>query len=81
MNLYLELLGYLGTALVVVSMTMSSLIRLRVINIVGSAIGAADSLASGVYPMAVMNLSLIVINLCHLIRDRRRGTTPPRKEI
>ena len=37
----IELIGYLGSALVVASMLMSSVVKLRVINTIGSGIFAA----------------------------------------
>ena len=40
----IEMVGYLGSALVVASMLMSSVIKLRVINTVGSGIFAAYAL-------------------------------------
>ena len=80
MNLYLEIFGYVGTALVVLSMTMTSVTRLRLLNTLGSAMGAAYALIGGVYPMALMNLCLIGIHLYRLLRDRRRGAESPRRE-
>ena len=38
MDIYLEIVGYIGTILVVVSMMMSSLTKLRIVNICGSII-------------------------------------------
>ena len=43
-KLLIELFGYLGSALVVVSMLMSSVVRLRVINTIGSVIFAIYAL-------------------------------------
>ena len=39
--LALELFGYLGSFLVLISMLMTSVVRLRIINLIGSAIFAA----------------------------------------
>jgi hypothetical protein len=80
MNPYLEFFGYIGTALVVVSMMMTSVTRLRVLNICGSVIGAIYALIGGVYPMALMNICLIGINLYRLVRDGRGGAEQSRKE-
>lgn len=72
--IWLEIFGYIGTALVVVSMMMTSLAWLRALNISGSVISAIYSALSGAWPIVVMNISLIVINAFHLIRERtRRG--------
>ena len=63
-----ELIGYLGSALVVVSMLMTSVVRLRVINLMGSAIFTVYALLIKSYPTAVMNLFLVGINVYHLFR-------------
>lgn len=63
-----ELIGYFGSALVLVSMLMISVIRLRVINLIGSVIFAAYALMIQSYPTAVMNICLAGINIYHLVR-------------
>ncbi len=67
-RLMIELIGYLGSALVVVSMLMTSVVKLRVVNTVGSAIFMGYALVIGSYPTALMNLCLIAINLYQLYR-------------
>lgn len=68
----IELIGYLGSALVVVSMLMSSVVKLRIINTIGSGIFAAYALMIHSYPTALMNLCLIGINLYNLMKLRRK---------
>lgn len=63
-----ELIGYLGSALVLVSMLMTSVIRLRVINLTGSVIFAVYALMIRSYPTAVMNICLAGVNIYHLVR-------------
>ena len=46
----IELVGYLGSALVVASMLMSSVVKLRVINTLGSGIFAVYALMIHSYP-------------------------------
>ena len=67
-NMIVELIGYLGSALVVVSMLMTSVVRLRVINLVGSVIFTCYALIIRSYPTAAMNLFLVGINIFHLVR-------------
>lgn len=64
----IELVGYLGSALVVVSMLMSSVVKLRVINTVGSIIFAIYALIIHSYPTAIMNFFLVAINIYNLIK-------------
>lgn len=63
-----EMIGYLGSILVVVSMLMSSVVKLRVINTIGSGIFAAYALMIHSYPTALMNACLVGINVYNLVR-------------
>ncbi len=67
-EILIELFGYLGSTLVVVSMLMASLVKLRVINTIGSVISAIYAFIIGSFPLALMNICLIVINLYGLYR-------------
>ena len=64
----IELFGYLGSFLVVFSMLMSSVVKLRVINMIGSLVSGTYALIIGSFPLALMNGCLIVINAYNLIR-------------
>ncbi len=65
---WIEAFGYLGSALVVVSMLMSSVVKLRIINMIGSIIFAVYALIIKSYPTALMNFFLVGINIYHLMR-------------
>ena len=69
----LELFGYVGTALVVISMMMKSINKLRILNMCGSVISATYSAICGTWPIVLMNISLIAINSFHLIHDRYKS--------
>ena len=73
MNIYLEILGYIGTALVIVSMMMTSVVRLRLFNIAGSIISIIYAALSGTWPIVVLNATLAVINSVQLVRERFTG--------
>lgn len=64
----IEAIGYLGSALVLVSMLMTSVVRLRIINLIGSVIFAGYAIAIRSYPTAIMNICLAGINVYHLVR-------------
>lgn len=71
----IELVGYLGSLLVVVSMLMTSVIRLRIVNSIGAGIFTVYALIIQSYPTALMNFCLVVINIYHLTRmykDKRK---------
>ena len=73
-SLYLELFGYLGSFLVVISMLMSSVIKLRVINITGSIISGTYALIIGSFPLALMNICLIIINVYNILKLKKEKT-------
>ena len=68
MNIWLEIFGYIGSALVVVSLLMASVVKLRIINTIGSVISGTYALIIGSFPLALMNISLIIINLYYLYK-------------
>ncbi len=61
-----ELLGYLASLFVAISLMMRSLTRLRVINLVGCLLFVVYGLIIGAYPVAVMNTFILLVNLYHL---------------
>ena len=63
---YLEYVGYLASLLVAVSLMMRSIVRLRWVNTAGAATFVFYGLAIGSYPVALMNLFIIGINLYYL---------------
>ncbi len=64
----LEIIGYIGSFLVVISMLMSSIVKLRVINTIGSVISGIYAVICGALPLALMNLCLIIINVVNLVK-------------
>ena len=71
MNILLEVFGYIGTALIILSMTMKSMNKLRVLNLSGSIISIIYSLIIVAWPTVVLNLCLAMINIFHLIKEHR----------
>ena len=65
-----ELIGYIGSALVLVSFLMASVVKLRVVNAVGSTIFAVYALLIRSYPTMIMNICLVLINLYYLWKLR-----------
>ena len=65
---WLEFVGYLGSALVIVSMLMTSIVKLRIVNTVGSVIFCAYAFCIRSYPTAAMQICLIIINVVNLFR-------------
>ena len=65
-----EIIGYVGSALVLVSFLMASVVKLRVVNAVGSTIFAVYALLIRSYPTMIMNICLVLINLYYLWKLR-----------
>lgn len=70
-QLLYELIGYVASALVAISMLMSSILRLRLINLVGSAAFTLYGVLIHAYPVAAVNGFIVVINLFYLHRMLR----------
>ncbi len=71
MNIFLELFGYLGTALVLLSMMMNSMTKLRCVNILGSVVSMIYAILVNTWPVVFLNLGMILINTAQLLRTRR----------
>lgn len=67
-KLLLEIIGYVGSALIVISMMMTSVLRLRLVNILGCGISICYAIAVKAYPVAFLNAFLIVVNMAKIIQ-------------
>ena len=67
-QLLLEIFGYIGSAFVVISMLMTNVVKLRIVNMVGSVISGTYALIIGSLPLGIMNFCLIVINAINLFK-------------
>ena len=65
-ELLIELFGYLGSFLVLVSFLMTSVVKLRIVNTIGGLIFMTYAFIIKSYPTAIMNLCLVFINLYYL---------------
>ena len=68
MNVYLEIFGYVGMALVLVSMMMTSVKWLRILNMSGALICAIYGSLTYTWPTALLNIGLLIIQMVQLIR-------------
>ncbi|MDX1663249.1 MAG: GNAT family N-acetyltransferase [Candidatus Promineifilaceae bacterium] len=62
----LEAIGYAGSLLVAVSLMMRSILRLRVINLIGAALFVVYGLLIRAYPIAAVNFFIVLIDLYYL---------------
>ncbi len=80
MNLFMEMVGYLGTALVIVSMLMTSVTKLRVINICGALLALIYGVFTATWPNVLLNGTLILINVAQLVRSYRLSNKEEKNE-
>ena len=64
----LQAVGYFSTLLVLVSFLMTSVVKLRLVNLIGSGIFVVFALLTKSYPTAIMNIGICAINIYFLIR-------------
>jgi hypothetical protein len=67
----LELFGYAASALIAISLMMSSILRLRIINLAGAAAFATYGLLIHAYPVVVLNSCIVLVNVFYLVRMLR----------
>jgi hypothetical protein len=78
MSPWLEVVGWVGSAILVTSLLQSRLLRLRQLNLVASVLLVAYNALVGVWPMVAMNVAIVGINLwhlAHLLRTRHDPST------
>ncbi len=74
-EIFMEVFGYIGTALVIFSMLMTSVVKLRVFNICGSTISMIYAIFGNSWPIVLLNASLVIINVFQLIRMKKTKKT------
>lgn len=72
MNIWLEVFGWIGTAIVLSSMLMTNINNLRIVNITGSVVSAIYAALCNTWPVVFLNLGMIIINVAQLIRVRKQ---------
>ncbi len=71
--MWIEILGYLASALIAVSMIMVSVVRLRIINLLGSTLFIVYALLLPSVPVLIANLFIVAVNIWHLNKSFRNG--------
>lgn len=63
-----EIIGYIASVLVAVSLMMSKIVKLRVVNMIGAAIFSLYGVLIGSIPVAGMNGFIVLINVYYLYK-------------
>ncbi len=69
---WVELIGYTGSVLVALSLMMASLLRLRMINLLGALAFTAYGLLIRAYPVAVLNGLIVAVDAYYLVQMLRQ---------
>lgn len=69
-----EVLGYLASVMVAISLMMKDIVKLRVLNFVGCALFSAYGAAIEAWPVAGMNAFIACINVYYLVKMYRENT-------
>ncbi|MFA5624265.1 MAG: hypothetical protein WC966_04300 [Bradymonadales bacterium] len=68
MSTVLEVIGYIGSVVIITSLMMTSIVKLRVINAIGAVIIVVFSILTNSYPNALMNMGAFIIDIYYLYR-------------
>ncbi|MDO6762479.1 hypothetical protein [Agarivorans sp. 1_MG-2023] len=63
---WIEWFGYLASVVVAISLTMSSIVKLRWLNMIGAALFSSYGFVIGAMPVALLNLFIVFANIYYL---------------
>ncbi len=69
---WVEIIGYTGSVLIAVSLTMNNIWRLRWINLFGAATFAVYGLLTQTYPVFALNSFITLTDIFYLVQIKRR---------
>lgn len=67
LNIY-HIIGYLASIIIAISMTMSSIVKFRIINLMGATLFFIYGIMIGALPVAMLNGFIISVDIYYLIR-------------
>jgi hypothetical protein len=70
-HFYIELIGYAASALIAISMMLSSILRLRLINLAGAVAFTVYGFLIHAPPVALLNGLIVVVNAYYLVQMLR----------
>src|SRR5215213_9047841 len=79
--LAVEVLGWVGSALLVYSVLQTRILRLRLFNGVASALLVVFNAVIAVWPMVALNVTLTAINVFYIVRLARGRHDPQTFEV
>ncbi len=70
----LELTGYFASILILISLLMSSAVKLRILNAVGAAVFTVYGILIKSYPTAFLNAVSVIVDAYYIVKLLRSGT-------
>ncbi|WP_342371907.1 hypothetical protein PCC79_11580 [Propioniciclava soli] len=70
-----DIVGYLASALIVASLAMRSVVRLRTVSLIGSLVFVAYGIAISAIPVIITNAAIAVINVWYLRKELQPATS------
>ncbi|MDD2564650.1 MAG: YgjV family protein [Salinivirgaceae bacterium] len=65
---FYELIGYLASVIIIISMMMSSLVKLRIVNLTGALLFSIYGFLIGALPVGILNGFVVLVNLYQVYR-------------
>ena len=65
-----DILGWIGTALILYSFTLNDIKKLRIVNMIGSIAWILYGIKTGIMPTIFVNVCVLIIHSIWLIRNR-----------
>jgi hypothetical protein len=62
----IHVIGYIGSALILISLMMSSIVRLRIINFFGASVFSIYGFIIGAYPVGILNGFIVLVDIYYL---------------
>lgn len=63
---FIEWVGYLASIMIAISMFMKDVMKLRIINLIGSVLFAVYGFVIGAYPVAIVNTIIVFVNIYYI---------------
>lgn len=73
MNL-VQWIGYAASACILISLTMTNIVKLRIVNTIGCLLYVVYGVLLDAYPVAIPNFIIIFINLYNLYKLKKNRT-------
>ena len=70
---YVEIIGYLGSALIAVSLMMKNIYYLRRINLIGASTFAVYGLLTGTIPVFILNSFISIVDIYYILEAKRKN--------